>query len=560
VNGEQGVYYCFGCRASGDAIKFVRETQHLEFREALQFLADRAGIELHDDAESGPRRKERAELLETMANAVSWYHERLLNSPDARPAREYLRSRGIDGELARRFSLGWAPDEWDGLTNGLNLTTKALSGTGLGFENSRGRRQDALRARIIFPIFDVSGKPIAVGGRILPKEVNDAPPQYQRPEPKYKNSPETSIYAKRRTLYALNLAKDDIIRSGEIIVCEGYTDVIAFFKAEMPRAVATCGTALSEEHFQTLRNFAKRIVLAYDADSAGQSAAASVYQWEKKHEVDVFVARLPQGMDPAELAQRDPAALRGAIDNAMPFLQFRIERVLSAGNLNSPEGRSRTAEAAAAVIAEHPAPLVRDEYLRQVADRCRVDVELLRPTVERARRGGAREAPSASAVQPRVVTPSSRPGRAALALLVHEPESVEGRFVAEYFVDPIQRAAFEALAGGSLVSDAVDELERRDDIVAAQLVREISVDEVSAQLTEDGAIAALAAQLLRAATADALQDVDRELRAGAVTPESALTVIRDVKLRLAELDGPRGEDVERELRDWLVSRAETHAD
>ncbi len=159
-------------------------------------------------------------------------------------------------------------------------------------------------------------------------------------EPKYKNSPETSIYSKRRTLYALNFAKDDIIKSGEIIVCEGYTDVIAFFAAGMPRAVATCGTALGEDHFRIMRNFAKRIVLAYDADAAGQSAAASVYQWERQHEVDVAVARLPQGMDPAELAQRDPDALRQAIAEALPFLQFRLERVLEAANIATAEGRA----------------------------------------------------------------------------------------------------------------------------------------------------------------------------------------------------------------------------
>jgi DNA primase len=140
-----------------------------------------------------------------------------------------------------------------------------------------------------------------------------------RIEAKYKNSPETSIYSKRRTLYALNWAKDDVIKSDEIIVCEGYTDVIAFFMAGMPRAVATCGTALGEDHFKTMRNFAKRIVLAYDADKAGQSAAASVYQWERQHEVDVFVAQLPKGQDPAELAQHDPEALRKSVGDAVPF-------------------------------------------------------------------------------------------------------------------------------------------------------------------------------------------------------------------------------------------------
>ena len=255
VNAEEGRYYCFGCRVSGDQITFIREMQHLDFVEAVRVLADRAGIELHEDDSSGPARKERQEFLAAMDRAVEWYHERLLNSPDARPARDYLRSRGVSGEVARQFHLGWAPDDWD-------------EGTGLGFVNKRGRRQDSLRARLIFPIFDSANKAIAVGGRILPGAPEN-PDGYR--EAKYKNSPETPIYSKRRTLYGLNWAKDDIIKSGEIIVCEGYTDVIACFQAGLPRAVATCGTALGEEHFRTMRNFAKRIVLAYDADSAGQS-------------------------------------------------------------------------------------------------------------------------------------------------------------------------------------------------------------------------------------------------------------------------------------------------
>jgi DNA primase len=316
VNAEEGLYYCFGCRAAGNQFTFVREMQHVDFIEALRMLADRAGIELHEDANAGPARRERQEFLKAMDRAVEWYHDRLLNSPDARPARDYLRSRGISGETARQFKLGWAPDEWDALSSSLKLTEKVLLGTGLGFVNKRDRRQDALRARIIFPIYDPSGKAIAVGGRILPPPFGPPPRDDGRIEAKYKNSPETTIYSKRRTLYALNWAKDDIIRSGEIIVCEGYTDVIAFFSAGLPRAVATCGTALGEDHFRMMRNFAKRIVLAYDADQAGQSAAASVYQWERQHEVDVAVARLPQGSDPAELAQRDPVALRQAVASA----------------------------------------------------------------------------------------------------------------------------------------------------------------------------------------------------------------------------------------------------
>ena len=225
-------------------------------------------------------------------------------APDAGPARDYLRSRGYDGDVVRQFRLGWAPDDWDALAKSLKLPEKVLSDSGLGFVNRRGRAQDFFRARILFPICDPSGRPVALGGRILPPRPGQAPPE--RPEPKYKNSQESPIYSKRRTLYALNWAKQDVIAQGEVVVCEGYTDVIGCFQAGVPWAVATCGTALAEEHFTLLRNFAKRIVLAYDADSAGQSATSRVYEWERKHEVDVVVADLPGGSDPGDLARTDP--------------------------------------------------------------------------------------------------------------------------------------------------------------------------------------------------------------------------------------------------------------
>lgn len=559
VNAQEGIYYCFGCRASGDQITWVREMLHMDFMEAVRFLADKAGIELHEDDKSGPARKDKQEFMSAMDKAVTWYHERLLTGKDARDAREYLKSRGINGEIARQFHLGWAPDEWDGLANALSLNEKVLLGTGLGFVNKRGRRQDSLRARIIFPIFDPTGKAIAVGGRILPAAADVVRPD-GRTEPKYKNSPETPIYSKRRTLYALNWAKEDIIKSGEIIVCEGYTDVIAFFMAGMPRAVATCGTALGEEHFRTMRNFAKRIVLAYDADSAGQSAAASVYQWEKQHEVDVAVARLPKGTDPAELAQKDPAALRDAIANAVPFLQFRLERVLEAANLATAEGRARGAEAALAVLAEHPNDLVRDQYVLQVADRLRLEVSALRPKVAEAVRSGTRklidnEPPSENEPQQRApLSPMPRPGLEALRLCVHAQPAIKERFVIHYFINEIQREIFEGISSGHAISDVIEKLSQQGEEEAAQVLSEIVVSELDRDYSERE-VSAVIAQLLRAATTEELKNVERELREGTIAPDVAMATIRDVKIRIDLLGGAQAADAEQDLRAWLEERA-----
>ena len=560
VNAEEGRYYCFGCRASGDQITFIREMQHLDFIEAVRVLADRAGIELHEDVNAGPARKERQEFLNAMDTAVSWYHERLLTGPDARRARDYLRSRGISGEVARQFKLGWAPDEWDALTSALKLSEKVLTGTGLGFVNSRSRRQDALRARLIFPIFDPSGKAIAVGGRILPPDPGAPVRPDARVEAKYKNSPETPIYSKRRTLYALNWAKDDIIKSGEIIVCEGYTDVIAFFSAGMPRAVATCGTALGEEHFRTMRNFAKRIVLAYDADQAGQSAAASVYQWERQHEVDVAVAKLPKGSDPAELAQRDPEALRQAVANAVPFLQFRLERVLEAANLANAEGRARAAELAMRVLAEHPSELVRDQYLMQASDRLRLDLSTLRTMVLDVGRSPQRReipnepaSPDASFRRVLRTRPLPRPGLEALRLWLHFPSEARHRFIGPYFVNEVQREIFEALSTGAPVSEVIDTLARRGEEEAAQVLSQLVVDELDREYTVDD-ITAVVSQLLRSAIPQELKNVEREMREGVLSPEAAMATIRDVKERLSLLETPQGDVAENDLRDWILSR------
>ena len=559
VNAQEGLYYCFGCQVSGDAISFVKATEHLDFADAVRFLADRAGVTIHEDASGGADRRRRTELLDAMERAVTWYHERLLSGPDAGPARNYLRSRGYDAEVVRKFRLGWAPDEWDALAKGLELSERVLTDTGLGFVNRRGRRQDSFRSRIVFPICDPSGRPVAFGGRILPTPPG-APP-LDRPEPKYKNSQETPIYSKRRTLYALNWAKHEVVASGEVIVCEGYTDVIAFFGAGMPRAVATCGTALGEEHFRTMRNFATRIVLAYDADKAGQSAAASVYQWERQHEVDVFVARLPKGSDPAELAQNDPEALRQSISTAVPFLQFRLDRVLEAANLATAEGRVRAAEAAMQVLAEHPSELVRDQYLMQVADQLRLEPASLRPRVaDFARSPVRREIPNephgdeAPSRRPLATGPMPRPGLEALRLYLNFPREARDRFIAQYFVNDIQREIFEGLATLAPVSEVIDALERRGEEEAASVLSQLVVDELDRDYTSDD-VTAVVSQLLRSAVGEELRNVERELRMGTLSPDIAMATIRDVKERVALLETPHGELAEKDLRSWLLTRS-----
>jgi len=369
VNAEEKLYYCFGCGAKGDVITFVREIEHLDFVGAVEKLAAKAGVTLrYTDEGQNEGRKRRATLLAAVARAVDWYHERLLAAPDAAAARSYLRGRGLSGDDVRAYRIGWAPEGWDELATALRVPTDVFVEAGLGFINSRGRPTDAFRGRVLFPIFDVGGDAVGFGGRIMPGQDGA----------KYKNSVDSSIYGKSRLLYGLNWAKADIVRADEAIVCEGYTDVIGFTKAGVPRAVATCGTALTEDHFRLLRSFARRVVLAFDADAAGQNAAERVYAWEKTYDLDVAVAALPGGVDPAELAQTDPEALAVAVAEAQPFLKFRLDRVLSAAGFDTPEQRVRAAEDAMGVVGQHPSEMVRDQYLLEVAARCRIDPDQLR--------------------------------------------------------------------------------------------------------------------------------------------------------------------------------------
>jgi DNA primase len=568
VNAEMGVYYCFGCQRSGDAITFLREIDHLDFVEAVRALAERAGITITEDVVASGDRKRRAALLSALSEAVTFYHERLLSARDAGPARDYLRSRGYDGDVVRRFQLGWAPDDWDALACHLAVPDKVLVDAGLGFVNRLGRQQDAFRARVIFPIFDPSGKAVALGGRVLPRRAagSDAPA-----EPKYKNSQEGPVYSKRRTLYGLNWAKQDVVASGEVVVCEGYTDVIAFFLAGLPRAVATCGTALGEEHFRLLRNFAQRVVLAYDADAAGQAGAGRVYEWERHHEVDVAVAALPSGTDPADLAMEDPVALRKAVSEAQPFLGFRVDRVLEEADLRSAEGRVKAAEAAMAVIAEHPNELVRDQYLMVVADRTRLESQALRALGDHldsrsmlGRTGGRgrivhrRDAETEHDTgTPASVWPqrfsggeTQKAGLEALRLAVHNRELMIQRLEPVLFSDPTQRTAYEVLLASGSLHEAIELAEERQADVAG-LLRRLAVEEPSADV--DGVVV----QLVRFASRRALAEIDAQAR---LSPERFIELAAlssRVKRIVEELDDPGLVTAAADrLLAWLVERGE----
>lgn len=571
VNAEEGFYYCFGCAAAGDAISFLRAIEGCDFVEAVERLGERAGIAVRHDAGAGSERDRLQPLKDAMSRAVDFYHRRLLEGRDAGPARQYLRSRGYGGEVVRQFRLGWAPGGSQ-LVRALKLDPQVMVSSGLARTGNYGP-QDAFRDRVVFPIFDPSGSPIALGGRVLPGGREGGP--------KYRNSPETPIYSKRRTLYALNWARQDIVQTQEVIVCEGYTDVIGLFLAGLPRAVATCGTSLTEDHFKLLSRFAKRVVLAFDSDSAGQEAAARFYEWERRHDLEVAVAALPAGSDPGELASSDPGALRAAVAHAKPFLQFRLDRVLSPDRLRTPEARARAADEAVSIVAEHPNELVRDQYAMAVADRAHLDAERIRERVERARseplagteHGGnavrlpRRESPRGAAedsfaVQARngsrAVSAGSRAGRDALALAVHDPAAMANRLVEALFADPVQLGAFRALLQASSLAEAV-ELAPDE---SADLIRQLIVSEPPEDADET------IVALTRAAASRELGALERDARVAESEGDqdrfgAAVATIGWLKRQLEAMDERNDEkparlvtDAANRLLAWLSERGE----
>jgi DNA primase len=456
VTEERGRYKCFGCDKGGDVFTFIQEIEHLDFPGAVEHIAAKAGIQLnYTSAGQSQERSRRKKLTELMNEAVEWYHDRLLNSSDARPARDYLRRRGLSGDIARQFKIGWAPDDWDQLSRSLGAPPDMMQDVGLSFRNRRNKMQDSFRARVMFPILSESGEALAFGGRILPGSEDPA---------KYKNSSETPIYMKSKTLYGLNWAKADVAKHDQVIVCEGYTDVIGFHRAGIPRAVATCGTALTEEHVRLLKRYASKVVLSFDADAAGQGAAERFYEWEEKHKVEVLVARLPDGKDPGDLASSQPEALVAAIEKPVPFLKFRLERTMRGRQKDSPEHRVRLAEDAMAVVNEHPNKSIRMLYAGEVAAELSMPVSDM---VRIAERGVRR--PAIQVQAKRSAGPIQNAEFAALVLLVQEWDSIAPWLTEQLFDNDINRMAFLALAetDGDLNKaiaaappDAVDVLER----------------------------------------------------------------------------------------------------
>ena len=371
VSPEIGRWHCFGsCSEGGDVFKFVQKIENLSFPEALERLALQANVTLtnrqpHPDLPGGSSAPvsnvgERERLYKINALALGFYRDVLRRSP---VARDYMQERGLAHAVQEAFSLGFAADDWDGLSRFLVQQGASLADAekaGLVAQGERGH-YDRLRGRLIFPIFDVQERPIAFGGRLIAEA---------RPgQPKYWNSPETPVFSKSKTLYGLSRARKAIAAHEQAVVVEGYTDVIACHQAGFENVVATLGTSLTEDHVQILARLASVVLLAFDADSAGLKAAGRAAQIFEAQEVEVRVLDLPEGEDPDSLLKAGKRRVfEQAMEDALPLMEYRIRRLIRKGPTESERDRiALFRKRRMPILATVPSMVEREQYVKLLA-------------------------------------------------------------------------------------------------------------------------------------------------------------------------------------------------
>lgn len=532
VDESKGLYHCFGCGASGDVITFIEKTRNVTFPDAVSILADRAGIQLQAESEEDrAARAHRRRLQRAVSDAIGWYQQQLTLDAAA-PAAAYLETRGIPRAVAARFGIGWAP-RGNTITTGARIARDVAIEAGLMLPGDTPGKEpyDLLRGRITFPIFDTSGDPVAVAGRRFPDDSDG---------PKYVNFGDTPLWRKRRILYGLNWAKDQIVITDTAVICEGYTDVIAMHLAGVTNAVASCGTALTDEHIALLARFARRVVMAYDADKAGQDAIERIQGWQADHHLDIAVAHFPDGLDPAEAALvHGPAALADAVAAAQPLLAWRLDRVLASHDLHTPEGRVAAARAAAAVVSTGNDPMLREQYVDVIATRCRVSPDDIRRTLR----------------PPPTYRPTANPTDApapplveyeALRLAVLHPERVAEWIAPHLFADSACRAGLDALFTHDLVADAV-----AAGGPAGELIARCDFDQAPLADTAE-----IRCRLVVAAARRTLSVLAAGLRTGGLDADDVANDVGRVRLLADAASADPTHQAVDQLIDWLAQRAE----
>jgi DNA primase len=468
VEPVEKLYYCFGCQASGDVFTFVQETEGVDFGAALELLADRCGIELEREEENpkeAERRRQRERLLELLGRTTAYYERCLWESQQAHAAREYLEGRGLGEEILREFHVGYSPSAWDRVllaSRRGGFSEQELYETGLAQRSQENRQlYDRFRSRIMFPLTNVRGRVLGFGARAMRDEQ----------KPKYLNTSDNDVYHKGQHLYGAGLARIHATRAGEAILCEGYTDVIALHQAGLRNTVGLMGTALTAEQVRELARMSQTVLLALDADSAGQEAMLKAAGLAAKLKLELRVVMLPAGTDPADLVQREGAeAMTAAVEQAVPFVRFRVERVLATGDHGSPEGRDRMVQELRPVFAMLPPSAMRLELTKLVSGRLALPESLMETLL--APRPGQRQGQGQGQGQGKRIAAVDAPAgadglgrreeteRTFLALCIASPEEGERALgsleVQEHFTSELLQRAARHLGAGHLRDPMAD--------------------------------------------------------------------------------------------------------
>jgi DNA primase len=362
------LYHCFGCGKGGDCFTFVEEAEGMRFPEALQFLADRYGVELEleaEDPEEAVRRAHRERLMELLERTATFYVRHLWDSQEAAGARKYLADRGLDEGTLREFRVGYAPSAWDTVllaSRRAKFSNEEIAASGLAVRGQQGKIYDRFRRRITFPLCDARGRVLGFGARALGADQ----------QPKYLNSPEGDVYHKGRQLFAVDIARAAAAKSQTVIIAEGYTDVLALHQAGLKNTVGLMGTAMTPEQVAELARLAPTVLLALDADSAGQEAMIRAERLARARKLAVRVVSLPAGADPADLVQQQGAeAVAKLVEDSIPFVRFRVETVLATADTSSAEGKDIAIDELRPAFAPEALPpsALREALLKEVADR-----------------------------------------------------------------------------------------------------------------------------------------------------------------------------------------------
>ncbi len=378
-------FYCFGCGIGGDAVTFVKQMEHLDYPDALEFLAKRAGITIpvSNDRSLQGRRVDKARVLKMNTDAAKFFHKCLFSAdPDAKSALAYFtEKRGLSQATIKHFGLGFAPNSFDAFSSYMRRLGYSYDELVDGFlcgKNERGRYYDAFRNRVMFPIIDVSGNVIAFGGRVM----DDS-------KPKYKNSSDTPVFKKSRNLFALNFAR--LACADSLILCEGYMDVIALHAVGITNAVATLGTAITSEQARMMSRYTKKVIISYDADEAGKKATARALKILGEVGMDVSVLNIPGSKDPDEYVKTyGKEKFQELIDGSKSEFDYNMDGILSRYDLNLSQDKIKALKDVENLISEFYSSAERDIYIKDAAERFGVDVKSIKSDIDRIIRGRTR--------------------------------------------------------------------------------------------------------------------------------------------------------------------------